>query len=368
LNVLSPSPSPDAVERPSPDAAQARSPEAAPPPADRWAPPTAGEKPALWRRWGISLTVALLLHAAIATVLVLAWRKFATPNPPGPVIVELPPPEAQPNAEPAEPTFATTGADAGRSDAAERAAIDHPFAELTTRSRPAEESEPTFAARDWEAAPTAQNAGQKPAEIRTATGGGEVRPAPGAQVGGPPIDTRIIPSFGPPGKKAPRKLGRSLSPLGRPAKQAGAQAAPSRRLSSLPGSVVINAVGARVEDRVRAAIARANASGNGPRNAVGNTITTNAGNAAAGAAESVVINAVGMALHVHPAVSPPANGAVGTGATAVPGGRTPAAGVNGGAVNGTGMGHVATRAGAIGGPARNVPGALNGTDFHPRHP
>jgi hypothetical protein len=344
-----------------------QSPEATPPPADQWVPPPGSETPAWWPRWGVSLAVALLLHAVIATVLVLAWRKFVPLNPPGAVIVELPPPEARANAEPTEPTFATVSADAGRSEAAEHAAIDHPIAELSTRGKAAEESEPTFAGREREGGPPAENAAEKPEEVGTATGGGEPRRPPGPQVGGASIDTRIAPSFGPPGKKPPRKLTRSLSPLGGPAKQAGAPAA-SRRLSALPGSVVINAIGARVEDRVRAAMARANASGNGPRNAVGNTITTNAGNAASGAAESVVINAIGMAVHVHPAVSPPANGAVGSGATAVPGGRTPAAGVNGGAVNGTGMGHVATRAGAIGGPAKNVPGALNGTDFHTRHP
>jgi hypothetical protein len=232
----------------------------------------------------------------------------------------LPPPEAWANAEPTEPTFATVSADAGRSEAAEHAAIDHPIAELSTRGKAAEESEPTFAGREREGGPPAENAAEKPEEVGTATGGGEPRRPPGPQVGGASIDTRIAPSFGPPGKKPPRKLTRSLSPLGGPAKQAGAPAA-SRRLSALPGSVVINAIGARVEDRVRAAMARANASGNGPRNAVGNTITTNAGNAASGAAESVVINAIGMAVHVHPAVSPPANGAVGSGATAVPGGR-----------------------------------------------
>jgi hypothetical protein len=327
-------------------------------------PPPASETPALWRRWGISLAVALLLHAVIAAIFVLAWRKFPTLTPTGPVIVELAPPQGQPSAQPAEPTFATT--DAGRSETAGRAAIDHPFAESSPIGKAAEESQPTFAGRKGEGGPPAENAAEKPAEARTATGGGEARPAPGAQVGGAPIDTRIVPSFGPPGKKPPRKLARSVSPLAHPAKQAGAPAA-SRRLSALPGSIVINAIGARVEDRVRAAMARANASGNGPRNAVGSTITTNAENAAAGAAKSVVINAIGMAVPAHPGISPPANGAVGAGAVASPG-RMPAAGVNGGAVNGTSMGRVAARAGAIGGPTRNVPGALNGTDFHPRHP
>jgi hypothetical protein len=95
---------------------------------------------------------------------------------------------------------------------------------------------------------------------------------------------------------------------------------------------------------------------------------TNAGNAAAGAAESVAINAIGMAVHVHPAVAPPASGVLGI--TASTGGRTPnaAAGLNGIGVNGTSLGGVATRTGTIGGAAKNVSGALNGTDFRPRHP
>jgi hypothetical protein len=146
------------------------------------------------------------------------------------------------------------------------------------------------------------------------------------------------------------------------------QASP-RRLSALPGNTAINAIGARVEDRVRAAVARANASGNGARNAVGNTMPINGGNAAAGRAESVV-NAIGMAVPVHPTASPPANGVAGPGGMAPMAGRAPGAAgaLNGGAVNGTGLGRVATRAGTIGGAVKNVPGALNGTDFRPRHP
>jgi hypothetical protein len=325
------------------------------------------------RRWGLAVAVALLLHGVIAVIVVLAWRKLPMLNLPGPVIVELAPPAGQPNAQPAEPTFATTGADVGRSESAERADIDHPFAELTARSKTAEEeSEPTFAARDREAIAPAENADEKAADARTASGGGGLRPAPGAEIGGAPIDTRIAPSFGARGKKAPRELARTLSPLAHPNKQAGGQG-PSRRLSALRGSIVINAIGARVEDRVRAAMARANASGNGARNAVGSTMANNAGSAA-NPADGVVTNAIGMAVHVHPTLPQPMNGAPGTGVAASAGARMPAAGMNGAGVagaagvNGTGTGHLASRAGTIGGPAKGVSGVLNGTDFHPRHP
>jgi hypothetical protein len=351
-----------------------QSPEPARLPADPWIPPPASEWPVRWRRLGISLAVALLLHAVVAVILVLAWRQFVPPYPAGPVIVELAPPAAPPSAEPAEPTFATVAADAGRSERVERADIDHPFAELPARGEAgAAGSESTFAARGGEASSSAANAAAHPTDAKTASREGEALPAPGVQapgaqapgaqapgtqVGGAPIDTRFAPSFRPPGRKPARTLARTPSP----------QASP-RRLSTLPGNTAINAIGARVEDRVRAAIARANASGNGARNAVGNTMPINGGNAAAGGAESVV-NAIGMAVPVHPTASPPANGVAGPGGMAPMAGRAPGAAgaLNGGAVNGTGLGRVATRAGTIGGAAKNVPGALNGTDFRPRHP
>ncbi len=321
-----------------------------------------------WRRLGISLAVALLLHAVLAAVLMLAWRQFVPPNPAGPVMVDLAPPAAQPKAEPTEPTFATTAADAGRAEAAERANIDHPFAELTAKSAAeAVASESTFAARGRGAVPAAADSTENPADAKTASREGEGPApgpqapgpqAPGSQVGGAPIDTRNTPSVRPSGKKPPRTLAHTLRPQ-----------TPPRRLSALPGNIVINAIGARVEDRVRAAVARANASGSGARNAVGNTMPTPAGNAAAGTTESVVVNAIGMAVHVHPAATPSANGVVGTGVIASTGGRMPgASALNAGAVNGTGLGGVATRAGTIGGAAKSVSGALNGTDFRPRHP
>jgi len=337
-----------------------QSPEPARLPAESWIPPPASEWPVRRRRLGISLAVALLLHAVVAVILVLAWRQLVPPHPAGPVIVELAPPAAQSSAEPAEPTFATVAADAGRSERVERADIDHPFAELPAKGEAAATgSEPTFAGRGGEAPPSAANAAENPSDAKTASREGEPQPAPGAQapggqVGGAPIDTRFPPSFRPPGRKPARTLARTPGPQ-----------APARRLSALPGNTAINAIGARVEDRVRAAIARANASGNGARNAVGNAMPINGGNAAAAGGAESVVNAIGMAVPVRPAVSPPANGVVGPGGTAPMGGRASGAA---GAVNGTGMGRVATRAGTIGGAAKSVPGALNGTNFRRQHP
>src|SRR5262249_25892188 len=155
-------------------------------------------------------------------------------------------------------TFATVAADAGRSERVERADIDHPFAELPARGEAgAAGSEPTFAA-SGEAPPAAANAAGKPEDATTASRPGELRPAPGAQAPGVEAPNAQVggPSFRPPAKKPARALAHTSSPQARP-----------RRLSGLPGTTVINAIGARVEDRAQAAIARANASGNGARNA-----------------------------------------------------------------------------------------------------
>jgi hypothetical protein len=334
--------------------------------ADRWLPPPASEKRTLLRRWGISVAVALLLHGVIAAIIVLAWRKSPALNPPGPLVVELAPPEDQPNAQPAEPTFATIGADVGRSASAGHTDIDHPFAQLAPKR---EVTEGTIA--------PAERADENAPDVRTASGGGEVPAGPSAGLSGP-IDTRIAPSFGsrafdPRAKKAPRKLARSANPLGRQNKQAGGQG-PARRLSAQPSSIVINAIGARVQDRVRAAIARANASGSGVRNAVGGAVANNAESVSAPAG-GVVTNAIGVAVQAHPNVPGYMGSELKTGPPTSDGriANTGRAGIGGASIDGVSINNTNTsrpplRIGALGGPAKNMSGGLNGTDFHPRHP
>jgi hypothetical protein len=348
------------------------------PPADQFAPSPAFERRVPLRRWGISLAVAVLLHVAIGAVVFLAWRQSVTLDTPRPVIVELAPPQSEPSAQSTEPTFATTGADIGRLGSTGDGDVDRPFAQFTPKSEVAEgATEPTFAAQSRGSIAPAERADENAADARTASGGGGMSAAPSAGLSGP-IDTRIAPSFGsrafdPRAKKPPRKLARSSSPLASQNKQAGGLG-PARRLSALPpSSTVINAIGARVQDRVRAAIARANGSMNGARNAVGSNAAGNAGGASASAADSVVTNAIGIAVHVHPNIQQPMGSAIGTGATAPAGGRLQVTGINGANINGASfnganMGRPTFRVGAIGGPVKNTVGVLSGTDFHPRHP
>lgn len=342
-------------------------------PADRLPSASANGKRVHLRRWAISIALALLLHGVVAVAVLLTWQKSTTQlHPNGPVIVELPPPAAEPIEANHAPGALTKQGD----ETAEKkaAAIREEKAEPTFATQslvptaPVENAqgekkvEPTFATQSL--APTAplENAeGENGADVRTASGGGGgVRSGvSGGGAAGGPIDTRIAPGSGPRSKKASRTLARKPSLPGRMAKNAGMQGH-SRHLGAQPG-VAINAIGARVQDRVAAAIARANRSREGAKNAVGSNVANLAGSSSTNAGDLAVTNAIGIA--VRPSIPGPVIGEHGAGAIAFAGSAMPKA-----AINGTGMGRPALRIGAIGGAARSAAGALNGTDFRPRHP
>ncbi len=317
--------------------------------ADRLPSASANGKRVHLRRWAISIALALLLHGVVAVAVLLTWQKSTTQlHPNGPVIVELPPPAAEPIEANHAPGALTKQGDE--------------TAEKKAAAIREEKAEPTFATQSL--APTAplENAeGENGADVRTASGGGGgVRSGvSGGGAAGGPIDTRIAPGSGPRSKKASRTLARKPSLPGRMAKNAGMQGH-SRHLGAQPG-VAINAIGARVQDRVAAAIARANRSREGAKNAVGSNVANLAGSSSTNAGDLAVTNAIGIA--VRPSIPGPVIGEHGAGAIAFAGSAMPKA-----AINGTGMGRPALRIGAIGGAARSAAGALNGTDFRPRHP
>lgn len=149
-------------------------------------------------------------------------------------------------------------------------------------------------------------------------------------------------------------LRRSRGLAGRPPQQSTQRAL--QRQQAAPGNVV-NSVGAHVEDRVRAAMARAGAAGEILRNVIGGATAVPGGGGARGAG-AAVMNAIGQAV--------PARGQAGAGR---PASSAISAAVAGRivAINGTTFGRVAARPGAIGGPHRSGAGVIDGTTFHPRH-
>jgi hypothetical protein len=329
-------------------------------------------------RWAISFALALLLHAVAALVMLLIWQKSTPPDPYGPVIVELPPPLVGEIASPREAAPRPTGMQQpsiNEQIETNRTAggPPKPGAETTARKLPAVEErkvEPSFA----NLAPAAPSENAEGENTRTASGGGGASAAPSGEIGGGPIDTRIAPRFGPGGlraKKAARTLAHKATPIGRTAKTIGAQGqGHSRRLGTSP-SVAINAIGARVQDRAAAAIARAKSSQEITKNAIGNGSVANlAGSISASAAGLAATNAIGMTVRAHPTIPTTIPRLTGgeqiTGAVPIPfAGRGPPAAA---AINGTSMNRVTLNAGAIGGPAKNAVGVLNGTGFRTRHP
>ena len=126
------------------------------------------------------------------------------------------------------------------------------------------------------------------------------------------------------------------------------------------------AVGAHIEDRVRAALARAVG-----RNAVGSAMPNNLAGASTRGGERTVVNAIGAMVRFRPRLAGTVGGARAAGATAMAGSagsvRSNAPANTLAAINGTGMTHIGSGPGVIGGAARNFSGSINGTSFRPRY-
>jgi hypothetical protein len=186
-----------------------------------------------------------------------------------------------------------------------------------------------------------------------------------------PLDTRItvmpdLYSKRPGGFGQQKKPGVVFRPQRRPGLVGQPEGAPRivqpahpQMLRPAAGATATNAVGARVQDRARAAMARTAA-----RSALGAVaVPGNVGGAAINGSEGVTKNAIGMTVPIHP-LAPGTNGTeTKPGSFATAGSASANTMING---------HAATRpgvaAGGIGGPARTTPGVLSGSSFHSRHP
>ncbi len=332
------------------------------------------------QRLGVSLAVALALHGAIAVALLNWGRAIFAVNPAAPLVIniDLAPLVGVPASSPSEraPTL----------PASERVITNVPAPGLETTPAPSAPIAPPIPAP---AASGDENAAA--AAGRSASGGGLSRAAPEAGHGGAsavepaappgtlmntPLDTSItvMPDLyskrGGGGFGPKKKQGVFFRPLRHPGllgqpERPGHVAQPERPHTPSPGrATTTNAVGAHVQDRARAALAREAARAGG-RNAIGGVASPGivGGGGAANAPETVTKNAIGMTVPVHPNISgtstttePKPGPAVATGNTA-----------NHAAIGGHDMIRPGA-AGVLGGPARSRPGVLSGSDFHLRHP
>ena len=349
------------------------------------------------RRWTVSLAVALGLHGVVVAA-VLSWRYASISPPPagdtGPFVIDLAPASSRPIAAQAEsPRPAAGGTVAERSRAPERSGGGGAPAAERVAPRAAEKSANTGAQNAEQKTPTAEaspsvtapahleSAGRADSEDkRTASGGGggggglaPAVPRGGSMSG--PIDTRItvVSRFG---WRAKNKAARAGAPaqkskafvLIHPSKGPGV-VAPGHPTNASAPSTAINAigehvaVGAHIQDRVRAALARALG-----KNAVGGAMPNNLGGASAGIGERTVVNAIGAAVRFRPRLPGTVIGARPAGATPFTGNAGTVRANTLAAVNGTGMTRIGSGPGVIGGPARNLSGGINGTTFRLRRP
>lgn len=330
------------------------------------------------QRLGVSLAVALALHGAIAVALLNWGRTIFAVNSAAPLAIniDLAPLVGVPASSPIER--------APTPPASERVITNVPAPGLEPAPAP---SVPIAPPLPTPAAPGDENAAA--AASRSASGGGgssRAAPEPGrgganaVEPGAPagtlmntPLDTSItvMPDLyskkGDGGFGQKSKQGVFFRPLRHPGllgqpERPGHVAQPERPRSMSLGRTTTNSVGAHVQDRARAALAR-EAARAGARNAIGGVAAPGIVGGGANAPEAVTKNAIGMTVPVRPnipgtspATDPKAVPIVATGNTA-----------NRAVIGGHDMIRPGA-AGVLGGPARSRPGVLSGSDFHLRHP
>jgi hypothetical protein len=350
------------------------------------------------QRWTVSIGFALILHGAIVAALIYGYERFGGRSTSSTVMIDLAPAggEGDSPSVQAMPTLAGQIDNSGESKQGVVPGVPGP-ADAPGRLERSTPTEP----RDGAAAVPGAAPEARGEETAPSASGGVVRPAIPAGPAAPrgstaPVAPPAPSPFGPldnsitvytpygwrpgkpghaggPGQPAAGHsgvggiaagrvgAGRSISLLrpsrslaGRPSQQA-TQPALRRQQASPAGAV--NSIGAHVEDRVRAAIARANATGEMLRNGIGGAAAIPGGGVARGAGATVV-NAIGQVVPARrqAAAAHPVNAATSAAVAA----RIVA-------INGATFGRVGARPGAIGGPNRSAPGVIDGTTFRPRH-
>lgn len=310
------------------------------------------------RYWTISAGIVVLMHAAISAA-VLSWRNATAPaERPGPVVIELAPMPAAPPAEQAilPPAAAPVPSLAAPSQPLERVEQNNE----RTAARGEQKAGP-FEETPSASAPVTLSPPEEP-QTRAATVGA----VPGASsYQNEPIDTRIGEPrhFKNPARASDWKkaiTGHPSSAAG-PSRNFGARLAARGPAASgdATGGSARNAVGMLTQDISGVASSKAISGAEGAKNAVGIAATT--GNNAVASNPGTATNAIGLAVPLR-ASSPKTNsrqhGSVGLLAS---GDATP-----NGVINGTAMVRPASGTAAIGGPAKNVGGVINGTTIRPR--
>ena len=295
--------------------------------------------PATLRRWAISAVVVLLVHGAVATA-VVTWRKATvSAEAPGPIVIELAPMPAAPTTQQAAlpPAPEQVPSSASPDKTAEKV-------EQKTEEKTAARGEEKAGPSQFEDSPPAVPGGEASGAVQA--GGGGVNP----------IDTRIGEQPRLRFKKGAKANDWTKAIMGRPSKSFAGRQQPLG-----PGTasgMARNAIGMLVQEPAGAMGIQGSTAANATKNAVGATAMNTVGGTAA--VNGTATNAIGVNVPIRTraprtnigqrGINPLASNATSSNAS----------------INGTSMIRPASATAVIGGPAKNVAGAINGTAMRPR--
>lgn len=316
--------------------------------------------PATLRRWAISVVVVVLVHGAIVTA-VVTWRKVIVPTEPlGPVVIELAPMPAAPTTQqaavpPAREQVPSSASPDKTPEKVEQNAQEKTAARGEQKAEPSQfEESPRVTAPVTLAPPESAEGGNR----------GDTKAGPSGQAGGAvqaggggnPIDTRIGEQSRQSFKKAAKANDWTKAIMGRPSKRFAGRQQPLD-----PGTasgMTRNAIGMLVQDPAGGTGTKGSTAANAAKNAVGVTAMNTVGGTPA--VNSTATNAIGVSVPIrtrapqtnigHRGIGPLASNATSRNAS----------------INGTSMVRPASGTAVIGGPAKNVAGAINGTAIRPR--
>ena len=295
--------------------------------------------PATLRRWAISAVVVVLVHGTIVTA-VVTWREATVPaEAPGPIVIELAPMLAAPTTQQAAlpPAPEQVPSSASPDKTAEKV-------EQKTEEKTAARGEEKAGPSQFEDSPPAVPGGEASGAVQA--GGGGVNP----------IDTRIGEQPRLRFKKGAKANDWTKAIMGRPSKSFAGRQQPLG-----PGTasgMARNAIGMLVQEPAGAMGIQGSTAANATKNAVGATAMNTVGGTAA--VNGTATNAIGVNVPIRTraprtnigqrGINPLASNATSSNAS----------------INGTSMIRPASATAVIGGPAKNVAGAINGTAMRPR--
>ena len=312
--------------------------------------------PATLRRWAISAVVVVLVHGAIVTA-VVTWRKVTVPAEPlGPVVIELAPMPAAPTTQqaalpPAREQVPSSASPDKTPEKVEQKAEEKTAARGEEKAEPSQLEESPRVTAPVTLAPPESAEGESSGDTKAGPSG-QAGGAVQAGGGGNPIDTRIGEQPRLRFKKAAKANDWTKAVMGRPSKNFVGRQQPLG-----PGrasGMARNAIGMLVQDPAGGRGAK----GSTAANAVGATAMNTVGGTPA--VNSTATNAIGVSVPIRTRAPRTNIGQRGIGPL------TSNATSPNASINGTSMVRPASGTAVIGGPAKNVAGAINGTAMRPR--